>query len=490
MKLSTFIILLSLIFVFGKEEEYHEHTPKHELGKGIHYHEEESNASDMTKNLFGSEDRFMAIMRNFDFYKKNNLTKDEIRQLLASLFGLDNCECHMNAFSEFFRSYSKNFPDSIRIEDLTKRLTISDFVNALKDYFKEKPDALKILDKSYRSNSEWIKSIQHMFSPAEHTSFWNSDFFKSIDKKLGLTGKTSLMKDDVRNFLSALIGDDIVKGEYSDKFKMVFDTFLNQLPDKTTLEDLKMMCLQTKFIGPLIKAFAGEPTIWEKLKYTFKNNWNDFSTGLGSLFKKEESYFDTPAFKQILSSLGLESKDELSKDDIKSLLTYIIGEDIVRGKNSDIFNAIFNSYTKDLPDSVKMSDLKVFLYQHNLPRTVMKFFGKEPTVMEKLKYNVEVSWMNMSKYFKSVFGKEESFWDSPEFKAVISKLGWTDDKSLKKDDIKHLMIHMIGEENISYDNRGFFENVFDIFLKEFPDEIKVSDLRNYTVSKTSPNSQH
>lgn len=41
-----------MIFVFGKEEEYHEHTPKHELGKGIHYHEEESNASDMAKNLF------------------------------------------------------------------------------------------------------------------------------------------------------------------------------------------------------------------------------------------------------------------------------------------------------------------------------------------------------------------------------------------------------------------------------------------------------
>jgi hypothetical protein len=479
MKLSTLLFLLSLIFVLGKEEEFHEHTPTHELGKGIHFHEEESSATDMTKNLFGSEERYMAIMRKFDFHKKNTLTKDDLRQILASLFGLDKCECHMNAFSDFFRNYSKNFPDSIRIEDVTNRLTISDFVQALKDYFKDKPDLLKILDKGYRSNSGWIKSIHHMFSPHQHTSFWNSDLFKSIDKNLGLTGKTSLMKEDVRNFLSSLIGDEIVKGEYSDKFKMVFETFLNELPDKITLEDLKMMCLHTKFIGPLIKAFVGEPTIWEKLKYSFKNNWNDFSTGLGSIFKKEESYFDTPAFKLILSALGLEHKDELSKDDIKSLLTYIIGEDIVRGKHSDIFNAIFDTYTKDLPDSVKMSDLKVFLYQHNLPRTVMKFFGKEPTIMEKLKYDVEISWMNMSKYFKSVFVKEESFWDSPEFKAVINKLGWAEDQSLRKDDIKHLMINMIGEDNISNENKGFFENVFDLFLKDFPDEIKINDLRNY-----------
>jgi len=185
-------------------------------------------------------------------------------------------------FKDLFSHYLKDFPENIKMDDLKEFMRHNTFIQTLKKYFMREPTFTEKLTGAVESSWHNVGDYFKNLFKTDESLFWSSDLYKNTLKNLGLDKKTELTKEDVRNFLISLIGEDIIKGKYKNIFDKVFEDFLKNLPDKIKLSDLKTYLLHTKFIGTVLKNFVSEPTIWDNLRYSIGISWMNIS----DFFKK------------------------------------------------------------------------------------------------------------------------------------------------------------------------------------------------------------
>jgi len=233
------------------------------------------------------------------------------------------------------------------------------------------------------------------------------------------------------------------------------------------------------FLRTVMKYFGQEPTMTEKLKYSIGVTWSNMGKYFKSMFSKEESFWDSPIFKETIKKLGWNEDKKLKKDDIKNLLSQILGEDVIKStENSTIFNEIYDLFLSSFPEEIKLGELKDYLDHNKFIQVAKSYFVKEPTNYEKLRDYFANSWNNVGRFFKRIFVKEESFWDSLTYKNLISKLGWEKKTEITREDLRHFFKQLFGED-IMKKYGDLLHEIYDKYLADLPDKIQIADLKKY-----------
>jgi len=424
-----------------------------------------------TETTDAVKDFFRDVLIKLNLADKKTLARDDVRRVLVYIIG-DKIlgGTYKKEFDNVINDILKTIPDSLIPADLIRYLSTGKFMKTLYYYFQPIPQVWENL--KYSVGKQWHEVPEFLSQAFNTVDFWESDKFKNILTTLGLDKVTEFTKDDIRNIIISIVGEDTVKGRHAQIFKTIFDKFMESLPDKIKLADLKNVLPEDNFLRVVMKHFEHEPTYTERFKDSIGLGWENMKKFFSSFMVNNRTGWESPIFNETIEKLGWKEDRRITKDDVKQFLNQILG---TRLEENTMFGELFDLFLKDFPDKMELKDLKDYLNHNRFFETAKSFFVREPTVYEKFTNFFSNSWDTLGKFFRSTFHMQS---DTLRMRDVIKKLGLTTDKSLTLDNIKDIVINMVGTD-VWEKQADFWNDAWKYISRDLPDKLSLDELDRY-----------